>query len=98
LGEARVAWLEGETDRLAAGVELPREFVLPGESPGGAALDMARTAVRRAERQLVVLARSGYDLNPAILAYTNRLSSLLFIAARAADQTSGAAPNPAKPR
>ena len=96
LGQERIVWLEMETDRLASGVELPREFVLPGESAGGAALDVARTVVRRAERQLVVLAHSGYELNPEILGYMNRLSSLLFIAARAEDQAAGAGPKRAK--
>ena len=98
LGQERVRWLEEETDRLAGGVDLPREFVLPGESPGGAALDVARTVARRAERQLVVLARSGHEVNPAILGYMNRLSSLLFIAARVEDQAAGAAPRRAKTR
>ena len=94
----RIAWLETETDDLAATVALPREFVLPGESPPGAALDVARTIVRRAERQVVVLARDGHEVNPHILGYLNRLSSLLFIAARVEDAAAGSAPRRAKSR
>jgi cob(I)alamin adenosyltransferase len=98
LAQERVDWLEAETDALAASIELPREFVLPGESTPGAALDVARTVVRRAERQAVVLARGADDLNPVILGYLNRLSSLLFLAARVEDHAAGAALNRAKVR
>jgi cob(I)alamin adenosyltransferase len=77
----RTAWLETTTDRLGAAVTLPREFVVPGDTVSGAALDLARTIARRAERLAV-----GLDgISPAILSYLNRLSSLLFIAARTED-------------
>ncbi len=94
----RVEWLGAETDALAASVTLPREFILPGESVSGAALDVARTVARRAERALVTMAHSGHEVSPAILGYMNRLSSLLFIAARVEDQAAGAAPKQAKAR
>lgn len=81
----RVAWLEAEIETVTASVELPREFVLAGETVAGAALDVARTVVRRAERQAVALARAGVITNPEILRYLNRLSSLLFMLARAED-------------
>lgn len=90
LQRERVTWLEEETDGLAAGVELPREFVLPGESTAGAQLDVARTVARRAEREAVSLARSEGDVSETVLAYLNRLSSLLFIAARVEDHAAGA--------
>ncbi|MFT4041068.1 MAG: cob(I)yrinic acid a,c-diamide adenosyltransferase [Thermomicrobiales bacterium] len=96
LAPERVTWLEGETDALAATVTLPREFVVPGESVPGAALDVARTSARRAERQVVTVANAGHAFSPAILAYMNRLSSLLFIAARVEDAASGAAVRQAK--
>ena len=96
LGADRVSWLEQQTDALAATVTLPREFVVPGESVAGAALDVARTAVRRAERRVVTVAHGGYAFSPAILAYLNRLSSLLFIAARVEDAASGAGVRQAK--
>jgi len=94
----RVDWLEAETDDLAASVELPRQFILPGESTPGAALDVARTVARRGERQVVALGRAGHPVNPAILSYLNRLSSLLFIAARVEDREAGSDPRRAKIR
>lgn len=96
LAPERVTWLEQETDALAALVTLPREFVVPGESVPGAALDVARTVARRAERQVVAVAKGGYAFSPAILAYLNRLSSLLFIAARVEDAATGAGVRQAK--
>lgn len=81
----RVSWLESTLDDLSTRIELPRAFVLPGESLPGAALDVARTVVRRAERQAVALQTQGGVGNPAILRYLNRLSSLLFMLARAED-------------
>jgi cob(I)alamin adenosyltransferase len=98
LANDRVAWLEMETDALSADVELPREFVLPGESAPGGALDVARAVTRRAERDVVTLAQAGHTVNAAILAYLNRLSSLLFIAARVEDQAAGRGPKTAKTR
>jgi cob(I)alamin adenosyltransferase len=89
LGADRVDWLGAETDDLATSVDLPREFILPGESTPGGALDVARTVTRRAERLVVALARTGHEVNPRILGYLNRLSSLLFIAARVEDRAAG---------
>jgi cob(I)alamin adenosyltransferase len=94
----RVDWLGVETDGLATGVDLPREFILPGESPPGAALDVARAVTRRGERQVVALVHGGYQVNPTILSYLNRLSSLLFIAARVEDRAAGSDPKRAKVR
>jgi cob(I)alamin adenosyltransferase len=96
--QERVAWVEAQTDGLSARLELPREFVLPGQSVAGAALDVARTIVRRAERRVVSLRHAGHDVNDAVLGYLNRLSSLLFIAARTEDHASGSAPQRAKTR
>lgn len=81
----RTAWLEAELELLSGTIELPREFVLPGETAAGAALDVARTVSRRAERQAVALTRQGIIGNPEIVRYLNRLSSLLFMLARAED-------------
>src|SRR4051812_44564675 len=96
--QVRADWLGAETDDLAASVELPREFILPGESTPGAALDVARTVTRRGERQVVALGHAGHSVNPAILGYLNRLSSLLFIAARVEDHAAGSDPKRAKIR
>jgi cob(I)alamin adenosyltransferase len=83
--EEMVAALEREIDELEALVEQPKEFVLPGESSAGAALDLARTTVRRAERRAVALAESGELPESQVVPYLNRLADLLFVAARAAD-------------
>jgi cob(I)alamin adenosyltransferase len=61
---------------------LPQEFVVPGASPPSAALDVARTLARRAERRAVALREAGREVNPDALRYLNRLSDLLFVLAR----------------
>lgn len=80
-----VAALEHEIDELEALVEQPKEFVLPGESMTGAALDLARTTVRRAERRCVALAAADGLPGSQVLPYLNRLADLLFVMARVAD-------------
>ena len=80
-----VTALEAEIDLLEELVEQPTEFVIPGESMTGAALDLARTTVRRAERRAVELSEAGELPDSQVLPYLNRLADLLFVAARAAD-------------
>lgn len=75
----RVAWLEEQTDAVTALIELPKEFVVPGDSLPGAYLDLARTVVRRAERLVVHLVHDGLVENVELVRYLNRLSSLLFV-------------------
>jgi cob(I)alamin adenosyltransferase len=83
---AMVAALESDIDQLETLVEQPKEFVLPGESMAGAALDLARTTVRRAERRCVALAAAHGGLpDSQVVPYLNRLADLLFVMARAAD-------------
>jgi len=91
-----VARIETETDQLSAEVPLPPHFILPGDSAEGAILDVGRTVVRRAERLAVKLAHEGEIENEQVLAYLNRLSSLLFILARFEDREAGAEPMKAK--
>jgi len=74
----RVTWLEQTIDRIGKQVEIPNEFILPGDSPGGAALDLARTVIRRAERRVTGLLNNGIIQNNDIIRYLNRLSSLCF--------------------
>jgi cob(I)alamin adenosyltransferase len=74
----KVAWLEQQTDLLSSQVELPKEFILPGDSPASAALALARTIVRRAERRVAQLVHVGELENAHLLRYLNRLSSLCF--------------------
>lgn len=80
---AQVARLEGEIDRLNAELEPLRSFVLPAGSAASAALHAARTIARRAERHMVALAETeGETVSREAIAYINRLSDFLFVAAR----------------
>jgi cob(I)alamin adenosyltransferase len=80
---AQVTRLETEVDALNADLDPLRSFVLPGGSGAAAALHIARTVARRAERQMVELARTeGETVSREALAYVNRLSDFLFVAAR----------------
>jgi cob(I)alamin adenosyltransferase len=78
---AQVEWLEGRIDVANASLEPLRSFILPGGSEAAARLHIARTAVRRAERAMTALA-AAEAVNPAALAYINRLSDYLFVLAR----------------
>jgi cob(I)alamin adenosyltransferase len=75
----RVSWLEAQTDAISAQVSLPSDFILPGDSQSGAALALARTIVRRAERRVARLLHEAELENPQLLRYINRLSSLCFV-------------------
>lgn len=83
--EPMVAALEREIDALEVDYPMPKEFVIPGESVAGAAVDLARTIVRRAERRCVALAAEDGLPDSQVLPYLNRLADLLFVLARAAD-------------
>lgn len=78
---SQVTHLETDLDVLNADMSPLKSFILPGGSPPAAYLHQARTSARRAERMMVTLA-SGEDVNPHALAYINRLSDFLFVAAR----------------
>jgi len=81
--EAQVTRLEGEIDQLNAELSPLNSFVLPGGSHAAAALHVARTVCRRAERLAVALAdRADEEVSGPALRYLNRLSDLLFTAAR----------------
>lgn len=79
--EAQVERLEQEIDRLNAGLQPLKSFVLSGGSPAAAHLHLARTIARRAERDITALMEHE-AINPAGLRYINRLSDLLFVMAR----------------
>ncbi len=89
VGPDSVARLERWIDELEAGLPALRHFILPGGSPAGAALHLARTICRRAERRVVSLGAG--EVDPVLLAYVNRLSDFLFVAARAVNHRAGAA-------
>lgn len=81
-----VAGLEQTLDGLDGRMEMPSVFILPGGSPSSAAIDMARTIIRTAERRVVALSELGKLTNPDILQYLNRLGDLLFVLARYEDR------------
>jgi len=85
---ARIEEMEGWIDEAAERLAPLRDFVLPGGSPGAAALHVCRTVCRRTERVVVALSEDD-EVNPAILRYLNRLSDLFFSMAREENADSG---------
>ena len=83
---AMVDRLEEVIDRYMERVDLPPKFVIPGGTELSARLDVARTAVRRAERRVVELERAGRLGDDVVLRYLNRASDVLFAMARFADE------------
>jgi cob(I)alamin adenosyltransferase len=83
VGEEDLGFLDDALEEWRSRTEIPKEFVIPGESRPGALLDVARTVTRRAERSLVA---AGYTAeHPYAVRVVNRLSDLLFILARNSD-------------
>jgi cob(I)alamin adenosyltransferase len=80
--EAMVTALEPVIDDITARYDAPTEFVLPGENRIAAALDVARTVVRRAERQAVAAGREGWLPDSQVVPYLNRLADLVYTLAR----------------
>jgi cob(I)alamin adenosyltransferase len=84
VGEKDVAFVDGALEEWRGKTEIPKEFVVPGGSRLGALLDVSRTVVRRAERSMVA---AGYATgHPSALRVVNRISDLLFVVARGADE------------
>ena len=81
-----VARLEGLIDRMEGELPPLRRFILAGGAPAGAALHVARTVCRRAERRIVALDPA---VDPVLLRFVNRLSDLLFVLARVANHRAG---------
>ncbi|MEP7028303.1 MAG: cob(I)yrinic acid a,c-diamide adenosyltransferase [Candidatus Eisenbacteria bacterium] len=94
---SHVATLEQWIDHFEAALAPLTNFILPGGAATAAHLHHARTVVRRAERALVGLARSE-DLGPDLVVFVNRLSDLLFVLARWANQAAGVSDVPWRPR
>jgi cob(I)alamin adenosyltransferase len=90
---AEVQALEREIDAMEKKLGTLTHFILPGGSPAGAALHVARTICRRAEREVVVLNRAEPQ-RPVVLEYVNRLSDYLFVASRFANHEAGVADIP----
>jgi cob(I)alamin adenosyltransferase len=87
--DGMVEGLEVDIDRYMSQVELPPQFVIPGGTELSAALDVARSAIRRAERRVVALRDSDGLASESVLRFLNRASDLAFAMARFADE-----PNP----
>ncbi|HJU65994.1 MAG TPA: cob(I)yrinic acid a,c-diamide adenosyltransferase [Gemmatimonadaceae bacterium] len=90
IDETRIAQLEQAIDAGEAELEPLKAFILPGGTPKSAALHVARTVCRRAERRVVALGQDA-DVPPIVVQYLNRLSDLLFVLARVANRRAGAA-------
>jgi cob(I)alamin adenosyltransferase len=78
-------WLEQACDEVNATLQPLRSFVIPGGTPASAHLHICRTVCRRAERRAIAV---GEEINPEVVRYLNRLSDLLFILGRAANEDS----------
>lgn len=88
--------IDGLLRDVEAHIAMPHEFVVPGETPTSAALELARTVVRRAERRAVTLGREGLIPGPHLLPYLNRLADLLWVLARAAEQAEARSATPSR--
>jgi cob(I)alamin adenosyltransferase len=93
---AMVAGLDEVLAETEAAIELPREFVVPGETRLSAALELARTITRRAERRAVSIRRAEPVADDQLVPYLNRLADLLWILARAAEQGESRASTPSR--
>jgi cob(I)alamin adenosyltransferase len=89
IDEGRISELERAIDDCEAELEALRSFIVPGGTPKAAALHVARTVCRRAERRVVHLAQE-IELPAMVVIYLNRLSDLLFMLARVANRRAGA--------
>ncbi len=84
-----VDWLESATAEIGQPITMPKGFILPGDTISSAYANLARTVIRRAERRVAELYHLEGLSNAAILAYLNRLSSLLFVLSLVEDQQGG---------
>ena len=91
-----VAGVETVLRDLEQRITMPREFVVPGETPTSAGIELARTILRRAERRAVTLGREGLIPGPHLLPYVNRLADLLWVLARAAEQAEARSATPSR--
>jgi cob(I)alamin adenosyltransferase len=94
--EAMLSGVEAELARWEALVQMPREFIVPGETRASAALEVARAVLRRAERRIIALDRTVELGRGWVVPYINRLADLIWVLARAAEQAEHATPTPAR--
>jgi cob(I)alamin adenosyltransferase len=79
INSERVRWLEEQISLIGEGIEMPKEFILPGDTIVGGILDLSRTIIRRSERRVSGLFSRGELENTELLRYLNRLSSLCYV-------------------
>jgi cob(I)alamin adenosyltransferase len=96
VSEQMVRDAEATLLELEASIDMPTEFVVPGETVTSAALELARTILRRAERRAVALSRDGLVPGPHLIPYLNRLADLVWVLARAAERAESRAATPAR--
>jgi cob(I)alamin adenosyltransferase len=94
---AMVEGVESMLREAEAHIMMPTEFVVPGETPVSAAIELARTILRRAERRAVTLGSEGLIPGPHLLPYLNRLADLVWVLARAAEQAEARSAPPSRP-
>jgi cob(I)alamin adenosyltransferase len=92
-----VSGIETLLAEMEPAISMPHEFVVPGETRASAALEVARTVLRRAERRAVALERQGMVPGAHLLPYLNRLADLIWVLARAAEQAEARTATPARP-
>jgi cob(I)alamin adenosyltransferase len=96
VSQSMVEGVEQTLVELERSIEMPKEFVVPGETPTSAALELARTILRRAERRAVALRRDGLVPGNHLIPYLNRLADLVWVLARAAERGESRAATPAR--
>lgn len=96
ISAAMVKGVETVLAEIESRIVMPREFVVPGETLPSAALEQARTVLRRAERRAVTLQRQGLIPGEHMLPYLNRLADLLWVLARAAEQAEARTATPSR--
>lgn len=79
INQENVTWIEQTIENISQKTSIPSEFIVPGDTKGGAFLSLSRTIVRRAERRLAEMFDHNVIENQDLLKFLNRLSSLLFI-------------------
>jgi cob(I)alamin adenosyltransferase len=97
VGESEIGAVEQAIDQAEVSLPPLKNFVLPGGTTGAAALHQARTICRRAERRTLAAGRAS-AVRKELVTYLNRLSDLLFVLARSANQKAGVADVPWQPR
>lgn len=96
VSKAMVEGVDATLRDLEAHITMPSEFVVPGETPTSAGIELARTILRRAERRAVTLERQGLIPGRHLLPYLNRLADLLWVLARAAEQAEDRSATPSR--